>query len=101
MANRDQILDVMTNLCSAFPEKRCPKETLELYIEHLGDIPNKLLEQAARQQIQTSNWFPRIAQLRETAARLAGTHDFSSLAPNHKDGLVLKAAALECEFYLQ
>ena len=101
MANRDQILNVITTLSNAYPEKRHDRNTLEIYLEHLADIPVQLLEQAARRHIQNSNWFPRIAQLREQAARMAGTHDFASLAPNHKDGLVLKAAALEREFYLQ
>ena len=101
MANRDQILNVMTALSNAYPDKRYEKNTLEIYLEHLADIPAQLLEQAARRHIQNSNWFPRIAQLREQAARLAGTHDFTSLAPNHEDSLALQAAALEREFYLR
>jgi hypothetical protein len=101
MANRDQILNVITTLSNAYPEKRHDKQTLEIYLEHLADIPAQLLEQAARRHIQNSNWFPRIAQLRESAAQLSGTHDFASLAPDYEDELVRKAAALEREFYLQ
>ncbi len=79
--------------------KEHDKNTLEIYLEHLADIPFRLLEQAARRHIQTSNWFPRIAQLRETAGRLAGTHDFANLEPNPEDALVSQAAALESDFY--
>jgi hypothetical protein len=101
MANRDQILNVMTTLSNAYPDKRHDKNTLGIYLEHLADIPGGLLEQAAHRHIQNSNWFPRIAQLREAAAQLSGTHDFTSLAPIHEDNLALKAAALEREFYLR
>jgi hypothetical protein len=99
MASRDQVLDVLTLLSQAYPEKSKSRETLELYVQNLLDIPHRLLEKAAQQHIRVSNWFPRIAELRGTAVELAGTTVFPYSQSEKGDSLAARALALERIFY--
>ncbi|MFN2160027.1 MAG: hypothetical protein ACK2U3_05505 [Anaerolineales bacterium] len=99
MASRDQVLDVLTLLSQAYPEKSRSRETLELYVQNLLDIPHRLLEKAALQHIRVSNWFPRIAELRGTAVELAGTTVFPYSQSEKGNSLAARALALERIFY--
>jgi len=99
MANRDQVLDVLTLLSQAYPEKSRTRDTLELYIQNLADIPFRLLERAALHHIRVSNWFPRIAELRNTAERLAGTSVYPQSQGESENSLAAQAVALERLFY--
>lgn len=101
MATRNQVLEVLTTLSKAFPEKKLEKDTLELYADLLSDIPHNLLVRAADAYIRNSNWFPRIAQLRKVAAELAGTSVFTSLTRGTVPDLNQAAVALERDFYLE
>jgi hypothetical protein len=65
----------------------------------LSDIPLPLLERAARQLIHTSTFFPRIAELRQAAAQLAGTVFFSSALPPTLDSFALQAKQLEDDYF--
>jgi hypothetical protein len=99
MSTPDEIIEVLETLALAYPEKANDKRTLALYLEHLADIPAHLLASAARQHINTSNWFPRIAELRSAARKLAGTPYFESLPERPIDLLAAQAQALEDAFY--
>jgi hypothetical protein len=96
------VLDVLEMLALAYPDRSPDRQTLQLYLEHLADIPLQLLERAARQHIDSSPWFPRIADLRQLAARLANTSRFDTLPPPATyDVLAAQAEALEQAFYLR
>ncbi len=99
MSTPAEIIAVLETLALAYPEKANDRRTLALYLEHLADIPAHWLAAAARRHIQTSNWFPRIAELRAAAARLAGTGFFESLPERPVDFLAAQAQALEDAFY--
>jgi hypothetical protein len=99
MSSPSEILPILETLAAAYPEKAHDKRTLALYLEHLADIPAHWLEAAARRHIDTSNWFPRIAELRRAAAQLAGTGFFESLPERPVDFLAVQSQALEDAFY--
>jgi hypothetical protein len=94
-----EIIPILEQLGLAYPEKRLEAATLQVYLENLEDIPPYLLEAAVRAHIQASSWFPRIAELRALAARLAGTSQFDTLPERAMDRLALEAQALEDAFY--
>jgi hypothetical protein len=105
MATMDEILAVLEMCGRAFPNQSISKATAEVYLHSLADIPGGLLRQAAECHVGESVYFPRIAQLRATAVRLAGTPRFDSLprVPNQDprsetDELAYQAQALEEAF---
>ena len=59
-------------LVAAFSRERIQGPTEELYVKSLSDIPEGLLAQAVTRIVQGSRFFPTVAELRETAARIAG-----------------------------
>ena len=101
MASPLDIQAVLKTLSSAYPDKKHNETTLKLYYELLADIPPRILDKAARLHIRSSVWFPRIAELRQLAARIAGSNDFTSLltSASSKDDLASQALALEQAFY--
>jgi hypothetical protein len=101
MSAPQEMIPILEQLSLAYPEKRLEAQTLQVYLEHLDDIPPYLLEAAVRAHIQASSWFPRIADLRVLAARLAGTNQFDTLPEKPVDRLLLEAQALEDTFYHQ
>jgi hypothetical protein len=101
MSTPQEIIPILEQLSLAYPEKRLEAKTLQVYLEHLDDIPPYLLEAAVRAHIQASAWFPRVAELRALAARLAGTSQFDTLPERPLDRLLLEAQALEDAFYHQ
>ena len=101
MSTPEQMIPILEQLGLAYPDKRLEAATLQVYLEHLDDIPPYLLEAAVRAHIQASGWFPRIADLRALAARLAGTSQFDTLPERPVDRLLLEAQALEDAFYHQ
>ena len=101
MSTPQQMIPILELLSRAYPEKRLEAATLQVYLENLDDIPPYLLEAAVRAHIQASGWFPRIADLRTLAARLAGTSQFDCLPESPVDYMLLEAQALEDAFYRQ
>jgi hypothetical protein len=108
MASGGEILAVLETLSRAYPHQAISRPTAELYARLLADIPAGLLQQAAEAQIGSSSFYPRIAELRAIAARLAGTKRFDSLPPagfdyttlhSTIDELAYQAQALEDVFY--
>ena len=60
-------------LRAAFPKHQdLPPETVRLYVKKLSDIAPELLETVVDLVIDRGQFFPSIAELRETAGRLAG-----------------------------
>jgi hypothetical protein len=75
-------------LLVAFPDAKgkVNKETLQLYSRKLADIPDHILEQAIDNYIDQGKWFPKIAELREEARRVANLPTLmSSFASAEKD----------------
>ena len=99
MSPPDQILSILETLSAAYPNRSRDQRTVQLYVERLSDIPVYLLDQAASQHIATSNWFPKIAELRAAAARIAGTSEFHVMGPAPIDTLAAEAFELEQLFW--
>ena len=99
MTAPQELIPILEELSQAYPEKQLEAETLQVYLDNLDDIPVYVLKAAVRQHIQSSQWFPRVSELRQAAARLAGTSHFESLPPRPIDRLLLEAQALEDAFY--
>lgn len=59
-------------LLAAFPRHELQDPTVRLYGQKLGDIAPSLLEATIHRVVERSKFFPSIAELRETAAELAG-----------------------------
>jgi hypothetical protein len=101
MADRAEIAAILKTLAEAYPGQRLERPTLQAYLERLGDIPAHLLAAAAEAHIAQTAWFPKISELRQAAARLAGTSRFQALDPAPVDHLAAEAQALEDAFYRQ
>ena len=66
------IKKALSTLCLAFPRTaELPDATIRLYEEQLADIESALLQASVREILMTARFFPTIAELRQTAARLA------------------------------
>lgn len=104
MADLEQALEILERLALAYPERRLERSTLRVYCEHLAEIPPDLLRRAADQHINTSNFFPRIAELRLIAQQIAGVTDFRCVAPSldeQLDALFATRQKLEQAFYFE
>jgi len=100
MSDSHQIIAVLEAFGKAYPRQTISKQTAELYVQFLAEIPIGLLWQVAERHIATSSYFPRIAELRTLATRLAGTSKFSSPAPTASpDTLAYQVQALEDALY--
>lgn len=64
-------LEAVETLVAAFQKEITP-ETMGIYAASLADIDPALLGEAIRQLIATAKFFPAIAEIRRTAARIAG-----------------------------
>jgi hypothetical protein len=99
MATTEEVLAVLEVCGRAYPNYPMAKATAEIYVRSLSDIPGGLLRQAAERHIDESIFFPRIAELRGMAARLAGTPRFNSLArePNQDLGVLRQTPRSETD----
>lgn len=59
-------------LVAAFRQESVAENTVNLYIEKLEDVNPPLLRAAVDRLIETRTFFPAIAEIRHTAAELAG-----------------------------
>lgn len=57
-------------LLAAYPKEPASKETVEVYIRCLADIPGQVLEAAVLAHVSGNKWFPTIAELRDAALQL-------------------------------
>lgn len=93
------IVMALKMLSDAYPEKRVEAATLQVYLQHLDDIPPGLLKQAVEAHIKESPWFPKVSELRQMAAKIAGVQRFETLSPPGGDTLAERVQALEDQFY--
>ena len=69
--NKKQSLQAMALLETAYPGFNVPKVTAELYIDYLQTIDLETAKQAIRRVIQTSKFFPTIAEIRENVVKVS------------------------------
>lgn len=64
-------IDAISTLAAAFQKELSP-DTVAVYATALADIDPDLLAESVRQAIATHKFFPAVAEIRRTAARIAG-----------------------------
>lgn len=74
-------LDALEKLALAFPNANVKPETIVIYLEDLADIPDIVLAVALKKARQSSQFFPTIAQIRQSATEVVETQN-----PNRKKG---------------
>jgi len=62
----------VARLVAAYRQDGITDETVNVFVDRLSDIAPDLLRATVHQVLERSKFFPSIAELRETAARLAG-----------------------------
>lgn len=65
MATRPEIL---AELGAAFRRDKVPPETFALYLRHVADIPEDVLQAAVDELIRTGDYFPTVRAIRAAAA---------------------------------
>lgn len=70
MATREGVAQTLIVLSTAYPRFQPPKETAQVYMSLLADIPDELLKAAAVHHATNSIFFPSVAELRSAAAEL-------------------------------
>jgi hypothetical protein len=63
MANSNDINYILEMLVVAYPNAKIDPKTPDVYEMLLGNLDGHLLRQAASEHIQSSKWFPTIAEL--------------------------------------
>ena len=63
------VIQSLMELSSAYTSLKLTKDNIRVYVEHLSDLPDEALHSAIRSIIRTSNFFPSIAEIRETTLR--------------------------------
>lgn len=91
MAAPQQIQAALETLKNAFPEKTHSRATLELYYRYLADIPAGILARTVDELVRTSQWFPRISEVRHAASRLSGRDEKFESLPSFPDQLAAQA----------
>jgi hypothetical protein len=99
VAARSELITTLKTLTDYYTGQTIEKATLQIYLDHLADIPAWLLDLAARRHIRTSAWFPKISELRQHAAEIAGAADFAALQALPPDLLYRETRRLEDLFY--
>ncbi len=83
MATKTEILKTMAFLAAAYPDQgqRIAPKVLELqnavYVELLADIAPEDLLAGAKEHIRTSEWFPKISELRRQAEKIRARKFYS------------------------
>ena len=62
---------LLNDLMMAFPGNKLSVENLAVYAEYLSDIPEAVLAKAVRNIIVKSTFFPKVAEIRAEAERVA------------------------------
>lgn len=82
-------------LVTAFRQEQVSEATVELYVAKLSDIAEPLLAATVSKIVDTSRFFPSIAEIRLTAAQLAGI-----LPPSPEEALgIIRRADVEEPVY--
>ena len=72
MSKADALVAVGRLVLALDRGEKISEERVALYADHLADIPPDLLDAAVTRLIETLTFFPAIAEIRRTAAGLAG-----------------------------
>jgi hypothetical protein len=99
MATHIQIINTLKRLDHAYRRKPPPEDIVRLYIQHLGDIPIQVLNEAVQEHILDSEWYPRISQLRLRAAKIVGLEKFDSRVICLQDPMIVEARRLVDLFF--
>ena len=67
MASRDEVLAVLHYTARAYPRFEPTPSVLGVYVDRLIDIDGAALMAAANRHIDSSKWFPTVAELRQSA----------------------------------
>lgn len=67
MASELEVLQILMLLSNAYPSFELRHATADVYVRLLASLPTRLLEKAALEHIGKSNFFPTVAELRNTA----------------------------------
>lgn len=68
MATTDRVAEIMAELADTYPKAEIRPGTLKAYCKMLADIPPGELEAAVAKVVQSSRFFPTIAEIREAWA---------------------------------
>jgi len=93
------IAKILEMLALAYPDKQLSRQSVQVYLENLADIPARILDAAVRAHIQSNPYFPRIAELRQAARKLTGGRPFDALEEDPYEMLTRQAVELEEAFY--
>jgi len=66
--SEDAVYKVIKMLGAAYGKDNIEPETIVLYVRMLADIDDHVLEQSCLEHISKSQWFPKISELRKSAA---------------------------------
>ena len=69
--NEKEFAVVAGYLTAAYPAANITNATMNVYYEHLKDIPIQVMERAAARIVETAKFFPSVAELRETCLKAA------------------------------
>jgi len=70
MATDQTVAQAFALLSANWPDRTIAPETVSLFAEMFRDIPDRTLMMATVQWIATQKWWPRVADLRQTAKRI-------------------------------
>jgi hypothetical protein len=79
MATTEFVARQIAILAAAYPSANVTRETVQVYVADLADIPDDVLDVACAECRATCKWFPTIAELRQASARIQSGAD--SLPP--------------------
>ena len=68
MATSVEVVEIL-ELLSEYYDRTLTNPQVRVYVRHLSDLHIYSLKHAARERINTSPFFPKVSELRETAAR--------------------------------
>ena len=68
MAASEEVIEIL-ELLSEYYDRTLTNPQVRVYVRHLSDLNIYSLKHAARERINTSPFFPKVSELRETAAR--------------------------------
>jgi hypothetical protein len=99
----DETIRLMAVLAAAFPQVQTTRETVDIYAISLGDIPFDLGMAAVMGLVKTSEWFPKVAEIRGEVSRLrrewgAIPPAYLALPPSEKE---MEAVGRLAKMYLE
>jgi hypothetical protein len=87
--------EALAVLVAAFSREKIEPVTVGLYVEKIKDIPPDVLAVTVNRLVETAKYFPAIAEIRETAAKVCGRLPAS---PAEALGIIRKASIAEPKY---